>query len=455
MVRSTVKFLFALAVALACGGTHSRAAEPAVVFQSCLIGEVEARCGRLEVPESRANPQGRRIALKVVVLPSIGPETGPPLFDLAGGPGLAATAIAADYTTFLSPYREGRAVVLVDQRGTGESNPLRCPELESRSPLETMYPADAVRRCRRDLEGRADLMRYGTRDAAADLEAVRMALGQPQFDVFALSYGTLLAQTYMEAYPGRVRAAVLIGAVPPDDKTPLHHARNAERLLTRVLQECEADSVCGERFPDLEARWREHLAAGVPGPVLEALRSTLVTPGGQRAAPARIAALLNGDDGPLRRAVSGPGGGGGLAEGLYLSVVCAESTRRITDAEIDEAVRGTFLGRYRVDEQRRACAEWPADPATEPSGGLDPGAAVLLLAGAHDHVTPPEWARAVAVGSPRARVIVVDALTHLPVDLSPPECLDQVILAFYRAGDTAGLDTGCLAAVRPPPFVLD
>lgn len=136
-------------------------------------------------------------------------------------------------------------------------------------------------------------------------------------------------------------------------------------------------------------------------------------------------------------------------------MVCAESTRRITDAEIEAAVRGTFLGRYRVDEQRRACAEWPVDPATEPSGGLDPGTAVLLLAGAHDHVTPPEWARAVAAGSPRARVIVVDALTHLPMDLSPPECLDQVILTFYRAGDAAGLDTGCLAALRSPPFVLE
>lgn len=452
MVRSTLLCLSALAVVFTCTGTLSQAAEANLVLQSCRIGEIEARCGRLEVPENRAEPQGRRIALKVVVLPSSGPETGPPLFDLAGGPGLAATSIAFDYTTFLSPYRQGRSVVLVDQRGTGESNPLRCPELESRSPLESMYPADAVRRCRRELEGRADLTRYGTREAAADLEAVRAALGRPQIDVFALSYGTLLAQTYMQAYPGRVRAAVLMGTVPPDDKTPLHHARNAERVLTRVLQDCAADQACAERFPDLENRWRERLAAGVPGPLLEALRSTLVTPGGQRAAPARIAALLDGNEEPLRRAVSG---GVGLAEGLYLAVVCAESTRQITDAEVDAAVRETFLGRYRVDEQRRACADWPVDPATESSGGLDPGAAVLLLAGAHDHVTPPEWAQAVAAGSPRARVIVVDALTHLPMDLSPPECLDQVVVAFYRTGDTAGLDTSCLAALRPPPFVVD
>jgi hypothetical protein len=153
----------------------------------------ELRCAELSVPEDWAKPGGRRIALHIVVVPALRPDPSlAPLFDLDGGPGMNVTQAAPFYATDGKAYRERRAVVLVDQRGTGRSSPLRCPQIEGASPLERMYPPEAVRRCREALTAQADLAQYTTAAAARDLDAVREALGAPRIDLSAISYGTRL-----------------------------------------------------------------------------------------------------------------------------------------------------------------------------------------------------------------------------------------------------------------------
>src|SRR4051794_39213522 len=111
----------------------------------------EVRCGKLTVFENRAARAGRTIDLNVVVLPALDPNgKRPPLFELTGGPGLAGTGSAEVYTSDLRFYRAHRDIVLVDQRGTGASNALRCAD--DRTPLAAgtgeMFPLDYVRRCR-------------------------------------------------------------------------------------------------------------------------------------------------------------------------------------------------------------------------------------------------------------------------------------------------------------------
>lgn len=114
-------------------------------------------CGKLSVFENRQTRSGRKIDLNVVVLPALDQRNKEaPLFDLAGGPGVAATSSTAYYTTDLQDYRRYRDVVLVDQRGTGASNPLRCDKNETRY-LDEMYPIKYVEDCRRKLERVADL----------------------------------------------------------------------------------------------------------------------------------------------------------------------------------------------------------------------------------------------------------------------------------------------------------
>src|SRR5437763_2329100 len=134
------------------------------------LAAAHAKCATVTVGEDPGKPQSRTIGLNVVVVPAIKKKIGEvPMFHLEGGPGIAATNAAGFYVGPGSVYREHRDVVLIDQRGTGKSNPLRCPQLEKRGPLVEMYPVDEVKACRETLEKTADLTQYSTERAADDV----------------------------------------------------------------------------------------------------------------------------------------------------------------------------------------------------------------------------------------------------------------------------------------------
>ena len=104
-----------------------------------------------------------------------------------------------------------------------------------------------------------------------------------------------------------------------------------------------------------------------------------------------------------------------LAHGMHLSVQCSEDVARIRDDEIDAATAGTFLGRYVVDEYRRACAGWPVAPAeTAAPPAIDVRAPVLLVSGYFDPVTPPAMAERVAAMLAHARHIVAPTVHMVP-----------------------------------------
>jgi pimeloyl-ACP methyl ester carboxylesterase len=427
-----------------------------------------ALCGTLEVPENWHQPRGRRIALRVLVVPALDPKGAAPLFDLAGGPGLAATNGADYYMTAGRALRQARDVVLVDQRGTGASAPLRCRAIESALPVARMYPPADVERCREELAAGHDLTQFTTAAAVRDLEAVRIALGAERIDLFGISYGTKLAQAYIREYPRRVRSAAFLGTVPMDLRTPLHHAASAERTLQDIFADCAANAACAGAHPRLPQDWQAVLArfdrGPVPmnfgetaievarGPFAESLRATMTTDPGQRRLPSIIHAAARDDFGPFIEAV-GPGGSSPIAEGLYLSIECSESAPRIAEAEIPALTAGTFLGRYRLDEQLAACRLWPTRKIDEAFfAPVSADVPALFLAGGRDHITPPRHAEAVAAGFPRSRVVIVEEMPHFPVAMTNLECLDAMLVAFFAAGDATEVDTACVASMKAPPF---
>jgi pimeloyl-ACP methyl ester carboxylesterase len=438
----------------------------------------DAVCGSVSVFENRAKHSGRKIDLHVVVLPGIGGSSRPPLFFLEGGPGLAASDGVGMWAGPLKAYRERRDVVLLDQRGTGRSNPLRCED-DRRSAadfLAEMYPVDYVRRCRSQLEGRADLTQYTTPAAADDLEDVRRELGYGPIDLFGLSYGTRLALVYMRMHPRSVHAAVLMGVTPTWARLPLHHSANAQRALTLLLQDCAGEAPCLAAYPDLsgdlakvvqtlgrsparvEAVWPKG-APPTPATItlelfMENLRRAMYTPAASRRVPAVIHAAAHGDFAPfLEMALPSADGRRADSDGLYLSVTCGEDTSRIKPADADRLTSGTAFGRYRIDQQTRACTMWP-NSSVPPGwdGNVHSKAPVLLLSGGRDPVTPPEWAAAVARKLSRSLHVVVPLSAHVDEGLDDPNCYDAVILSFLDRGTVEGLNTSCLARLKPGPF---
>src|SRR5690606_7236545 len=202
--------------AVASAGAERPAAPPAkprmlgsIAFEPCTLPAqmgapgVEAQCGSLSVAENPVEPEGRRIVLNIAWIPADedGDQQPDPVFLLAGGPGQSATASYPAVAPAFKDVLKQRGVVLVDQRGTGKSNPLQCAGL-----AEADMPADesamleamrsAVERCRDALSERADLRFYTTTDAVRDLDAVRQAIGADAINLPGISYGTRRAQQH-------------------------------------------------------------------------------------------------------------------------------------------------------------------------------------------------------------------------------------------------------------------
>jgi pimeloyl-ACP methyl ester carboxylesterase len=438
-------------------------------------------CGTLEVFEDRAAQAGRRIALRVAVIPAVTATPDPdPLFILAGGPGQAATEIGPTILPFLRRVRPRRDIVLVDQRGTGASNPLDCVD-EAADPddLQHLFSVIAdpqlLTGCLARLD--ADPRLYTTPIAMDDLDDVRRALGYDTINLYGGSYGTRAALVYMRRHPEAVRSAVLDGAAPAAMKLPLHMAQDGERALRHALDDCAADERCHERFPDLEADLDNLLRrlARDPIPVrtrhprtgamvdleisrdgfVSQLRAALYDPDVVSLLPLIVQRAAGGDFDPF--IALGAAFTGGIADsislGMFLSVVCAEDLPYISAAERSEALAGTFLGPVMLDAIEKSCAVWPAGEL--PPGYTDPVRSdhpVLILSGALDPATPPRWGEEVARHLSRARHVVAAGAAH---NVLPRGCAADVVARFLEAGDAADLDLSCFDGSRRPPFFLD
>ena len=412
-----------------------------------------AICGTVRVPENRSRPGGRRIGLKVVVLKPKAPARHPALFDIDGGPGLPSTKNLGFYAG--NGVSNERDVVMVDQRGTGGSNGLMCPKLSAVPNTEPMLPPGLVADCLKSLSRQADVRFYGTADAAADLDAVRRALGYRQIDLIGLSYGTTVALAYLRDYPTRVRAAVLMGVAPPQAMPPRAHATAAQRALDLALADCAASPACHARFPNLGATLAAAKARHPrPELLMERFRTLLYTPQGRANLPLAITGAAAGSTQGLFGGA--PPGGPLYADGMFLAVTCGESFALMDYAANAAAARNTQFGDYRLRAQRAACAGWPPVRLSPNHLKLPTRteAAVLLISGEMDPVTPPEWADTVAKAMKHARHVVIPGGGHVHDGLANSEsCLDTLTNPFLDHGDLAKVDVSCVAGMKAPDYV--
>jgi pimeloyl-ACP methyl ester carboxylesterase len=440
--RSSLGALVVLAAALPNAGSGVLARGPLppriLTLHACVAAAEPAECGTLQVPEARGSRTSRVLDLNVIVLRALQGEATEAVFLFAGGPGQAATDLVG-FARQLREIRETRDVVFVDQRGTGASHRLDCDLIDPVSPASAfgaVFDVARIARCRDVLSQDADLAQYTTAAAVADADAVRAALGYERILLYGGSYGTRVVQAYIKAYPARVRAAVLDGVLPLDDG-PISFARSLQRAVDLTIERCAADVACAHRYPRLDHQFTvlvDRLRAGpvsatvqhtdgnrVPvmlsiGDFAYAVRGLLYTERGRHDLPAAIAeAAATGRFDAFaqfywHRALAFRTR---LAHGLHLSVLCAEDIAIPSDADVDAATTGTFMGRYLFDEYRRACTLWPrAAIAADARRPVSAAVPTLLLSGEIDPVTPPSFAEAVARGLPNSRHIVVAGGAH-------------------------------------------
>lgn len=450
---------------------------PCQLAHPVAAARVPARCGTLEVPEDPDKPGGRKIALRVAVLPADNPSARPdPVFALAGGPGQSITEVYPRIAPAFDRLHRDRDIVLVDQRGTGGSGLLACPRIGRPDRDVELLPAEAGRaagECARSLG--VDLTRYGTLDFVRDLEAVRVALGYDRVNLVGFSYGTRAALAYARAHPRSVRTLVLDGVASFQMVIGNDFDVDSERALSLLFARCAGEAACRERYPELERDFRELLArldqrpekvrtrhpvTGEPVDLTvdgDALRQVtlafLYQPETAALLPPLLRQARQGDLAPLaaQGILAVTDIQAGMSRPLQLSVLCSEDVPLFQDPAPGAAP--TFLGNGAREAFRGLCAEWPRrqlDPFFHQAPTLEVPA--LLLSGQADPVTPPRWADQAATTLPASRRITVAGQGH---GVFARGCIPRIVAEFVRRGTTDGLDVSCVERLHPAPIFLD
>ncbi|HEX4024949.1 MAG TPA: alpha/beta hydrolase [Steroidobacteraceae bacterium] len=446
------------------------------------LASIGAYCTHVEVPENWQAPAGRRIALKVAVVRAQGTPDTDWVTLLDGGPGGAATDDYAAIAAALAPLRERHHILLIDQRGTGGSNPLSCPQLsgQQQSPTQLVRANQPdlltalLQRCVAELAPRAAPQYYTTTAAVRDLEAVRLALGAPPLDLIGVSYGTRVAQQYARRYPAAVRSVVLDSPVPNTLALGADHARNLERVLRLLFARCRADAACAQHFGDPYATLYRLRAALRSHPQMVQLRDPvsfqplqLTLSADDLAAVVRFyaynpltAALLplmldqadHGNYAPLlgQKQWLASDLGDQITSGLELSVVCAEDADLLTSRPQDA---DTLLGNGMIERARAACRVWPT--GSRPADFHAPlvsSRPILILSGELDPVTPPAYAQQILRTLTDARGLIAPGQGHGVIGAG---CMPRLVQRFVETLDPSRLDARCLQRLGTAPAFID
>jgi pimeloyl-ACP methyl ester carboxylesterase len=473
-MRPPLVLLIALVLAAAaCQRTGQSALDR---LHPCKIAEgpPDAYCGAYQVFENRSTNSGRTIDLKIVIAPALRRDPKPdPIFVFEGGPGGGAATLASLRIPMFRRFQTDRDIVLIDQRGTGESNPLDCAPDEPGENLGEIddYPVQRFRTCLEKLK--ADVSLYTTSIAMNDIEDVRKYLGYGEINLWGGSYGTRAALVYLKQHEASVRTVVLDGVAPPDMRIPLYMARDGQRALDRLLDDCEKDAGgCAKAYPDLrktvDALWTAldarprvtftHPRTGKPTSVTMSRRliasivfQSLYSPEVTALLPQLLTDAAHGAfHGLLALAYAADLPKGAMSEGMFLSVVCAEDLPRISAEDITRETSGRFIGASMFETRMKPCEFWPKGLVdADYYAPVTSSKPVLIFSGEDDPVTPPSWGEHVKASLPNGRHVIVPGAGHITLMRG---CVRDLVLEFLDRGSADGLDASCVNMLRRPPF---
>ena len=402
---------------------------------------------------------------------------------LAGGPGQAALPLGEFVARAISPALASRDLLVFDQRGTGQSDPLACAAFADTSELQGVHEiGELIGRCAQQL-GPARAA-FTTPESVADIEAIRQAAGYQKLVLYGTSYGTKVALEYAERYPQNVEAMVLDSVVPSEGPEPFAVA--SFQAIAGMLRELCADRACvgvtANPVADLSrltAQLRKRALSGSvydgsgqrhnvtldePG-LLDVLKAGDLNPALRALLPAAVVSALRHDPDPLLRlkllsegliptvpslpatASAETEASSGIDETLFLDTSCEETpfpwqrsaSRQTRLSEALTALRALPASDFQPFDAATAqstslvgdCASWPdAAPAPAPPTAL-PNVPTLILSGEQDLRTPTAGARQVAAKIPDAQLLVVPFTGHSVLGSDFSGCAERAVQAFF------------------------
>jgi pimeloyl-ACP methyl ester carboxylesterase len=453
-------------------------------------------CGYVTVPEDHfdeANANTLRLAVAIFRSPN--PDATPVIY-LEGGPGGSALKLSAvNFNFTLGAYREQQDIILLDQRGTGYSEPvLGCPEalesslefLQERQSIEAQQDLiqEIILDCRADFEAQGiNVAVFNSTQNAADVDALRAALGYEQVTLYGTSYGTRLALTVMRDYPAGVRSAILDAVFPLEVSLVENAPVSGNEALESVFAACAADERCNTAYPNLEQVFVEtferlnettlpiSITLPTTGEAVETyldgygllsviFQSLYAAPliaqvpqmiyDAQAGDVALIEQIYNLLVSQLSDVVS---------FGMLYSVHCAEEVPYSSAenlAQVYETLpyfRGA-LGVSGVSSERifDICTAWETVISDEiENQAVVSDIPALVVSGEFDPVTPTVWAQQVAANLSNSFSYEIPSAGHAPTLTDP--CAQTITRAFL-ADPTAEPDASCIGSIAPVAFAV-
>ena len=445
-------------------------------LENCHVDGIKSqvKCGKLQVLENYAKTDGDHITINFVVLPAIdNSDDKTPLMFLAGGPGQAAAELAAGLTNVFYEIRKTHDLILIDQRGTGQSHPLQCEESAEQN-VYALTPEDFsekdINNCIKKLTG--DLSQYNSENAIRDFEAVRIALGHKQINIYGGSYGTRAGLVYMRMYPESIRSVVLDSVGPIEVPIGLF-GQSSARSFNLLLKNCQKEPSCQQAFPQLEQEFQALLIRIEKAPaqvniahprlgtqtkfviskakLLGTIRSQLYSVTTRSLVPLIIHQAYLGNYMPLAGLVAQTEGGQGIYIGLLFNITCNEDYPRISASDFDRDANNNFGGDDSHFSFKMVCPLWPqyrpSEAFYEPVTADIP---TLILSGDLDPVTPPSNGEYSANSLPNNHHIVVKNASHT-VALST--CASDLVSEFLTSLKPKMLDESCLDDIPNESFM--
>ncbi len=230
----------------------------------CQTKEYDGFRGTLYVPEDRTRSDSQIIELPVVVVKSLSPNPGYPIFQFTGGPGLP-NVVPAEHISDL--YLSNHDVVEVGYRGADGTPKLEhplfneillTPDFLSYSGLKEMGKK-AKQAVKVLAAAGIDVEEYNILNVIDDMEAARAALGYEKINITGGSYGGALVMVYCLRYPERINRAIMKEAAFPYD-IALGQPEEFDARLDHLNELWKKDTKAVERTPDIMQTMRNVLA---------------------------------------------------------------------------------------------------------------------------------------------------------------------------------------------------
>lgn len=452
--------------------------EQLLTLDNCHVDGVkeQVKCGKLQVPENYNKPNDEQISINFVVLPAIdNSDNKTPLMFLAGGPGQAAAELASSLRRVFTEVRKTRDLILVDQRGTGDSHPLQCEDtleqdIYSITPEE--FSEQDIRDCLATFSG--DLSQYNSENAIRDFDAVRLALNHKQINIYGGSYGTRAGLVYMRMFPDSLRSVVLDSVGPIEVPIGLF-GQSSARSFNLLLENCQKELSCQKAYPELEQEFKALMTRLEQSPtevsiahprlgtqtqfviskakLLGTLRMQLYSVISRSLVPLAIHQAYLGNYMPLAGLVAQSEGGLGIYLGLLFNITCNEDYPRISTTDFEQDANNNFGGGDAHFGFKMVCPIWPQyRPSEAFYQTVTADIPTLILSGNLDPVTPPSNGDYSAKSLPNNHHIVVENASHT---VAMSTCASDIINEFLTSLKPKELDESCLEDVPNESFMTN